>query len=105
MITPIITSVTREVFLTVPVNDKSGALALGATRWEMIKGVVIPHSSGGLTGAVMLGLGRAMGETVAVALSSAPPRRSPPTCSARARPCRHRSSAASPRPAVSTVRR
>jgi phosphate transport system permease protein len=68
MITPIITSVTREVFLTVPVNDKSGALALGATRWEMIKGVVLPHSSGGLTGAVMLGLGRAMGETVAVAL-------------------------------------
>lgn len=68
MIIPIITSVTREVFLTVPVNDKSGALALGATRWEMIKGVVIPHSSGGLTGAVMLGLGRAMGETVAVAL-------------------------------------
>ena len=68
MIIPIITSVTREVFLTVPVNDKSGALALGATRWEMIKGVVIPHSSGCLTGAVMLGLGRAMGETVAVAL-------------------------------------
>ncbi len=68
MITPIITSVTREVFNTVPVNDKSGALALGATRWEMIRGVVFPHSSGGLTGAVMLGLGRAMGETVAVAL-------------------------------------
>lgn len=68
MITPIITSVTREVFSTVPENDKSGALALGATRWEMIRGVVIPHSSGGLTGAVMLGLGRAMGETVAVAL-------------------------------------
>lgn len=68
MITPIITSVTREVFTTVPVNDKSGALALGATRWEMIRGVVFPHSSGGLTGAVMLGLGRAMGETVAVAL-------------------------------------
>lgn len=68
MITPIITAVTREVFMTVPVNDKSGALALGATRWEMIKGVVLPHSSGGMTGAVMLGLGRAMGETVAVAL-------------------------------------
>ena len=68
MIIPIITSVTREVFLTVPENDKSGSLALGATRWEMIKGVVIPHSTGGLTGAVMLGLGRAMGETVAVAL-------------------------------------
>ncbi|MFZ4519632.1 MAG: phosphate ABC transporter permease subunit PstC [Microthrixaceae bacterium] len=68
MITPIITSVTREVFTTVPVNDKSGALALGATRWEMVRGVVFPHSMGGVTGAVMLGLGRAMGETVAVAL-------------------------------------
>ena len=68
MITPIITAVTREVFTTVPENDKSGALALGATRWEMIRGVVLPHSSGGMTGAVMLGLGRAMGETVAVAL-------------------------------------
>jgi phosphate transport system permease protein len=69
MITPIITSVTREVFLTVPRNDKDGALALGATRWEMIRSVVLPHSSGGLTGAVMLGLGRAMGETIAVALT------------------------------------
>ena len=68
MITPIITAVTREVFATVPANDKAGALALGATRWEMIRGVVLPHSTGGVTGAVMLGLGRAMGETVAVAL-------------------------------------
>ena len=40
-----------------PRNDKEGALALGATRWEMITGVVLPHSSGGMTGAVMLGLG------------------------------------------------
>ena len=68
MITPIITSITREVFLTVPSNDKDGALALGATRWEMIKGVVLPHSSSGITGAIMLGLGRAMGETIAIAL-------------------------------------
>lgn len=68
MITPIITSVSREVFDTVPRNDKEGALALGATRAEMINGVVIPHSLGGLTGAVMLGLGRAMGETIAVTL-------------------------------------
>ncbi|MCU1498490.1 MAG: phosphate transporter inner rane subunit PstC [Acidimicrobiales bacterium] len=68
MITPIITSVSREVFNTVPRNDKEGALALGATRAEMITGVVIPHSLGGLTGAVMLGLGRAMGETIAVTL-------------------------------------
>ena len=68
MITPIITSVTREVFATVPQNDKDGALALGATRWEMIRGVVFRHSVGGMMGATMLGLGRAMGETIAVAL-------------------------------------
>ena len=68
MIIPIITTVTREVFATVPRNDKEGALALGATRWEMITGVVLPHSLGGITGAVMLGLGRAMGETIAVTL-------------------------------------
>ena len=68
MITPIITSVMREVLLTVPQGDRDGALALGATRWEMIRGVVLPHGFGGLVGAVMLGLGRAMGETIAVAL-------------------------------------
>jgi phosphate transport system permease protein len=68
MITPIITSITREVFATVPDSDKHAALALGATRWEMIRGAVFPHSFGGMVGAVMLGLGRAMGETIAVAL-------------------------------------
>lgn len=68
MIIPIITSITREVFATVPTADKQAALALGATRWEMIKGAVFPHSFGGMVGAVMLGLGRAMGETIAVAL-------------------------------------
>lgn len=68
MITPIVTSIMREVLLTVPAADRDGALALGATRWEMIRGVVLPHSIGGLTGGVMLGLGRAMGETIAVAL-------------------------------------
>ncbi|MBI2710250.1 MAG: phosphate ABC transporter permease subunit PstC [Actinobacteria bacterium] len=68
MITPIVTAVTREVFATVPRNDKEGALALGATRWEMIRGVVFPHSTGGISGAVMLGLGRALGETIAVVL-------------------------------------
>lgn len=68
MIVPIITSIAREVFATVPSAEKHAALALGATRWEMIKGVVLPHSFGGLVGAVMLGLGRAMGETIAVAL-------------------------------------
>ena len=69
MIIPIITSISREVFATVPSSDKQAAYALGATRWEMIKGAVFPHSFGGLVGAVMLGLGRAMGETIAVALT------------------------------------
>src|SRR5687767_5026114 len=68
MITPIITSITREVFGTVPEADKHAALALGATRWEMIRGAVFPHSFSGMVGAVMLGLGRAMGETIAIAL-------------------------------------
>lgn len=68
MITPIITSITREVIETTPQADRDGALALGATRWEMITGAVLPHSMSGIVGAVMLGLGRAMGETIAVAL-------------------------------------
>jgi len=68
MIVPIITSISREVLRTVPLNDRNGALALGATRWEAIRGVVLPHSFGGLVGAAMLGLGRAMGETILVAL-------------------------------------
>jgi phosphate transport system permease protein len=69
MIIPIVTSITREVFATVPDADKQAAFALGATRWEMIRGAVFPHSFGGVVGAVMLGLGRAMGETIAVALT------------------------------------
>ena len=68
MIIPIVTSLSREVIDTVPTTDREGALALGATRWEMIRGAVLPYSTGGLVGAVMLGLGRAMGETIAVAL-------------------------------------
>ncbi len=68
MITPIVTSLSREVIATTPSIDKEGAYALGATRWEMIRGVVWPHSQGGIVGAVLLGLGRAMGETIAAAL-------------------------------------
>jgi phosphate transport system permease protein len=63
-----ITSIAREVIETCPQTDRDGALALGATRWEMITGAVLPHSMSGIVGAVMLGLGRAMGETIAVAL-------------------------------------
>jgi phosphate transport system permease protein len=68
MIIPIITSLSREVIETTPPSDKEAALALGSTRWEMITASVLPHSAGGLVGAVMLGLGRAMGETIAAAL-------------------------------------
>jgi phosphate transport system permease protein len=68
MIIPIITSLSREVIETTPPSDKEAALALGSTRWEMIGAAVLPHSAGGLVGAVMLGLGRAMGETIAAAL-------------------------------------
>jgi phosphate transport system permease protein len=68
MITPIVTSLSREVIATVPAIDKEGAYSLGATRLEMIRGVVLPHSQGGIVGAVLLGLGRAMGETIAAAL-------------------------------------
>jgi phosphate transport system permease protein len=68
MITPIITSLTREVFATTPASLKEAAYAMGATRWEMIKGAIFPHSRGGVVSAVMIGLGRAIGETIAVAL-------------------------------------
>jgi len=68
MITPIVTSLSREVIATVPAIDREGAYALGATRLEMIQGAVWPHSKGGIVGAVLLGLGRAMGETIAAAL-------------------------------------
>jgi phosphate transport system permease protein len=68
MIVPIITSLSREVIATVPTTDKEGAYALGATRWEMIRGAVWPHSQGGIVGAILVGLGRAMGETIAAAL-------------------------------------
>ncbi|MGH9164517.1 MAG: phosphate ABC transporter permease subunit PstC [Acidimicrobiales bacterium] len=68
MITPIITAISRAVFDTTPKGLKEAALALGCTRWEMIRATVFPHSRQGFTGAVLLGLGRAMGETIAAAL-------------------------------------
>jgi len=68
MITPIITSLSREVFRTVPLADRHAAYALGATRWEMIKQAVLPRGRGGVIGATMLGLGRALGETIVVAM-------------------------------------
>ncbi|NYJ75929.1 phosphate ABC transporter permease subunit PstC [Allobranchiibius huperziae] len=66
MILPIITALSREVFAQTPVTHKEGALALGATRWEMIRTAVLPFGRPGVISASMLGLGRALGETIAV---------------------------------------
>jgi phosphate transport system permease protein len=68
MITPIVTAISREVLATIAQDDKNAALAMGATRWEMLRVAVFPRARSGLVGAVMLGLGRALGETIAVAL-------------------------------------
>ena len=72
MIIPIITAVSREVFLQTPVLHEEAALALGATRWEMIQMAVIPFGRPGMISAAMLGLGRALGETMVVAMVLSP---------------------------------
>jgi phosphate transport system permease protein len=72
MIVPIITSVTREVFSQAPPGEKEAALAMGATRWGMIRTVVLPFGKGGIIGGSMLGLGRALGETIVVVLIISP---------------------------------
>jgi phosphate transport system permease protein len=66
MILPIVASITRELFLGVPRELKEGALALGTTRWEMVRGVMFPYARGGIAAALILGLGRAVGEAIAV---------------------------------------
>jgi phosphate ABC transporter permease protein PstC len=68
MIVPIVSAISRDVIATVPRDHKEAALALGATRWEMIRMAVLPYSRAGIMGAAMLGLGRAIGETIAVTL-------------------------------------
>ena len=68
MVLPIITAICREVFLQTPVLHEEAALALGATRWEMIRMAVLPFGRSGIVSASMLGLGRALGETMAVAM-------------------------------------
>jgi phosphate transport system permease protein len=72
MILPIITAVSREVFLQTPVLHQEAALALGATRWEMVRLSVFPFARSGIISATMLGLGRALGETMAVAMVLSP---------------------------------
>jgi phosphate transport system permease protein len=66
MIVPIVSSICRELFTNVPRDLKEGALALGATRWEVIRGVVFPYARAGIAAAMILGLGRAVGEAIAV---------------------------------------
>ncbi len=68
MILPILTAVTRDVLRAVPNSQREAMLALGATRWEMIWHAVLPYGRSGITGAVILGLGRALGETLAVSM-------------------------------------
>ena len=68
MILPIVSAISREVMATVPADHKEAALGLGATRWEMIRTAVLPYCRTGIVGAAMLGLGRAIGETIAVTI-------------------------------------
>jgi phosphate transport system permease protein len=69
MVLPIVTSLSREVFRQTPTANEEAALALGATKWEMIRTAVLPYGRPGIIAAVMLGLGRALGETIALALT------------------------------------
>jgi phosphate transport system permease protein len=66
MATPIITSICRELFVSVPNDLEEAAIGLGATRWEMVRGVVLPSVKGGVVAGIVLGLGRALGEAIAV---------------------------------------
>ena len=72
MVVPTQTSVMREAFSQTPLGEKEGALALGSTRWGMIRAVVLPFGRGGIIGGTMLGLGRALGETIAVYMIISP---------------------------------
>jgi len=68
MVLPIIAAIAREVLATVPRDQQEAAYALGATRWEMVRGAMLPYARSGIVGACALGLGRAVGETIAIAL-------------------------------------
>ena len=72
MVAPITSSIMREVFQQAPLGEREGALALGATKWGMVSSVVIPFGRGGIIGGTMLGLGRSLGETIAVFLIISP---------------------------------
>ncbi len=106
MILPIVSAISREVMSTVPADHKEAALGLGATRWEMIRLAVLPYCRSGIVGGAMLGLGRAIGETIAVTIliGDAPAARPPPLLR-RATASRRRSPTSSARPRACTARR
>ena len=85
MILPIISALSRDLFLTVPQELKDGAAALGATQWEIIRGIVLPSTASGVGAAVVLGLGRALGEAIAVSFVIGDVSRSTPRCSSPGR--------------------
>jgi phosphate transport system permease protein len=72
MVFPMATSVMREVFSLAPIGEKEAAIALGSTRWAMVRAVVIPFGRSGIIGGTMLALGRALGETISVVLIVSP---------------------------------
>ena len=72
MVIPLIASISREVFSQAPAGEREAAFALGCSRWAMVRTVVLPYGRGGMIGAIMLGFGRAMGETIAIALIISP---------------------------------
>ncbi len=72
MVIPIITAISREIFLQTPRLHEEAALAMGATKWEMIRLAVFPYARSGMISAILLGLGRALGETMAIALIVSP---------------------------------
>ena len=108
VVLPTMTSVMREVFSQAPIGEREGAIALGATRWGMIRAVVLPFGRAGIIGGIMLGLGRALGETIVVYALISPmfeftthPFRAAPTRSPRTSPRATPSRAASPWPGCS----
>ena len=72
MVLPMASAVMREVFSQAPAGEREGAIALGSTRWGVIRAVVLPFGKGGIIGGTMLGMGRALGETIAVVLIISP---------------------------------
>ena len=95
MILPIITSVSRDVMAQVPREQCEGALALGGTRWGMIREVILPYGRNGIVGAALLGFGRALGETIAIALHHQPRLRGQHATSSSGAPARSRRSSRS----------